>query len=117
MQFLTMLKAREDAGQPPAELFEAMGRYIEKVAAAGHLVLTGGLMPTSAGFTVHADGGRPVVTDGPFAEATEVVGGYAILQADTREEVEELAREFVQLHIDAWPGWQGTSEVRQIAEF
>ena len=117
MQFMTMLKSREDVGEAPAELYQAMGAYIERVAAAGHVVVMGGLLPTSAGFTVRAEGGKPVVTDGPFAEATEVVGGYAILQAESREQVEELVREFVQVHIDTWPGWEGTSEVRQIADF
>lgn len=115
MQFMTMLKMREDAGAPPPDFFEAMGSYIAAVAARGKLITTGGLLPSSAGAEVRATAGRIVVTHGPFTEATELVGGYAVFEADSREEAIDMAREFVQLHVDNWPGWEGSSEVRQIA--
>lgn len=116
MQFMTMLKMREDAGPPPPDFFEAMGTYIARVAASGKLITTGGLLPSSAGAEVRATAGRVVVTHGPFTEATELVGGYAVFEADSRDEAIRLATEFVQLHVDHWPGWEGSAEIRQIIE-
>jgi len=117
MKFLQMVKAREDQGTPPQALFDAMGKYIEEYSASGKLVTTGGLLPTSAGAVVRGSGGQVIVSDGPFAEATEVVGGYAIIEAASLAEAIEDAKAFVQLHIDNWPGWEGESETRQIADF
>lgn len=114
MQFMTMLKMREDAGAPPPDFFEAMGAYIAGVAASGKLITTGGLLPSSTGAQVRATAGNIVVTHGPFTEATELVGGYAVFEADSRDEAVRLTTEFVQLHVDHWPGWEGVSEVRQI---
>ncbi|MFI5931828.1 YciI family protein [Actinoplanes sp. NPDC051494] len=111
---MTMLKAREDAGAPPPDFFEAMGAYIAGVAASGKLIGTGGLLPSSAGAEVRATGGKVVVTHGPFTEATELVGGYAIFEVDSLDEAVTMATEFVQLHVDRWPGWEGASEIRQI---
>jgi hypothetical protein len=116
MQFMTMLKMREDVGAPPPEFYEAMGRYIAEVAASGKLVTTGGLLPSATGAQVRARGGEVVVTHGPFTETTELVGGYAVFQVDSKEEAVRMVTDFVQLHLDRWPGWEGVSEVRQIME-
>ena len=116
MQFMTMLKMREDAGPPPPDFFQAMGAYIAGVAAGGKPITTGGLLPSATGAEVRATGGKVVVTHGPFTEATELVGGYAVFEADSRDEAIRLATEFVQLHVDHWPGWEGASEIRQIME-
>jgi hypothetical protein len=116
MQFMTMLKMREDAGPPPPDFFEAMGAYIAGVAASGKLITTGGLLPSSTGAEVRATAGKVVVSHGPFTEATELVGGYAVFDVDSRDEAIRLATEFVQLHVDHWPGWEGASEIRQIME-
>ena len=116
VQFMTMLKMREDAGAPPPDFFEAMGSYIARVAASGRLITTGGLLPSSAGAQVRATGGEIVLTHGPFTEATELVGGYAVFEVASRYEAIGLVTEFVQLHVDHWPGWQGAAEIRQITE-
>lgn len=116
MQFMTMLKMREDAGAPPPDFFEAMGAYIADVAASGKLITTGGLLPSSSGAQVRATAGKVVVTHGPFTETTELVGGFAVFEVDSRDEAIRLATEFVQLHVDHWPGWEGSSEIRQVME-
>jgi hypothetical protein len=116
MQFMTMLKMSEDVGAPPPDFFEAMGAYIASVAASGRLLTTGGLLPSSAGAQVRASAGKVVVTHGPFTEATELVGGYAVFEVGSREEAVALATEFVQLHVDHWPGWEGAAEIRQVME-
>ena len=117
MRFLTMIKMSEQAGPPPAALLEAMGKEIEQGFSSGTLVDTGGLAPSAAGgVRIRRSGGRTTVVDGPFTEARELVGGYAILRVDSREDAVEAARRIVKLHEDHWPGWEGESEVRQIVE-
>lgn len=118
MRFLNIMKVDEsfrDVPPPPA-LFEAMGRLMEETTKDGTLLDTGGLMPTSAGARVSIEGGQLTVVDGPFAEGREVVGGWAFMQARTKAEAVEQARRFMQIHIDNWPGFEGTCEVRQVED-
>ena len=114
MKYLTFIRHTEAhrASAPPAALMEAMGNFVQSAKAAGTLVDTGGLLPSQAGFRVRLEGGRITVTDGPFTEAKEVIGGWAILQTDSREEVVRIAVEFMELHRRHWPGFDGESEVR-----
>ena len=118
MRFLTIIKTSEDqeVGGPPPALFEAMDALIAEQMAAGILLDTGGLLPSSGGVEVRVRGGEMSVVDGPFTETREVVGGWAFTQARTKEEAVEQARRFMQIHIDHFPGWDGTCEVRQCAD-
>lgn len=104
MQYMTMLKMREDVGAPPPEFFQAMGTYIAQVVASGRLVTMGGLQPGASGAEVRATAGQLVVTHRPFIEATELVGGYAVFEVADLAEAVQLTRDFVQLHVDNWPG-------------
>jgi hypothetical protein len=81
------------------------------------MVDTGGLMPLATGAQVRIVDGHLSVVDGPFVEAKEVIGGYAIFELGSKEEAVALAVEFMQLHKDHMPGWQGTCEVRAFAGF
>lgn len=114
MQYMTMLKMREDVGAPPPDFYEAMGSYIAEIAASGRLVTTGGLQPSTGGAEVRAAAGQIVVTHGPFTEATELVGGYAVFEVSDLAKAVRLSTEFVRLHVDHWPGWEGACEVREI---
>lgn len=116
MQYMTMLKMREDVGDPQPDFYQAMDRYIAGVAASGRLVSMGGLLPSVRGAQVRAAAGEVVVTHGPFTEATELVGGYAVFKVDSKDEAVELARAFVQLHVDHWPGWEGACELREMIQ-
>jgi hypothetical protein len=79
---------------------------------------TGGLLPSSAGARVRVAGGKLTVTDGPFAEAKELIGGYAILRASSKEEAIELGKDFMKLHADVLgSSYEGELEIRQMAEF
>jgi hypothetical protein len=78
----------------------------------GTLVDTGGLLPSKDGFKIRVENGKLSVTDGPITEAKEVIGGWAILEADTREEILRVSTEFMELHRKHWPGFEGESEVR-----
>ncbi|MFL6124679.1 YciI family protein [Actinophytocola sp.] len=116
MLFMVIRKADEEteAGVlPSAELFEAMGRYNEELVKAGVLLAGEGLHPSSRGALLHFDGaGTTTVTDGPFAEAKELVAGFSVLRADSLEEVVELVKR--------WPVEDGHGnaeiEIRQIHE-
>ena len=118
MKFMLMIKgdAAYEAGQPPnPELMAAMGPYIEKMAQSGILVETGGLSPTSRGARLTVANGTFTVTDGPFTEAKEVIGGYAIVEVASKEQALAVSREFLQLHVDTLgPGYTGVSEIREM---
>ena len=59
-------------------------------------------------------GGKLTVTDGPFSETKELIGGYAIYDVKSKEDALEWVRRFMELHQENWPGWEGESELRQV---
>ena len=81
---------------------------------AGVLVESGGLAPTAMGGRVRVSGGELTVIDGPFTEAKEVIGGYAVFELPSKEVAMEYARKFMELHREHWPGFEGEAEFRQI---
>ena len=88
MKYLTFIRCSESyrATPPPAALMEAMGAFVEKSLKDGSLVDTGGLLPSKDGLRVRLANGKIDVTDGPFTESKEVIGGWAVLQG-SREQV------------------------------
>jgi hypothetical protein len=118
MRYMMFIKHTEDyrTAEVPAGLHEDMGKFIEETAKAGNFVGGGGLQPSSAGARVRLKGGKITVTDGPFTESKEIVGGYAIIDAKTREEAMTLARRFMELHLKHWPAFEGECEVRPFEE-
>lgn len=114
MRFLSMVRINERAGQKPsAQLMEDMGRLMAEMTANGSLLDTAGLQPTAAGKRVRLSHGRQTVVDGPFTEAKEVVGGYAMLQAASMDEALEITRRFLAVHGEEW---EIECEVRQVME-
>ena len=118
MRYMMFIKHTEDYRQAdvPASLYEDMGKFIEEMTQSGNFVSGGGLQPSSAGARVRLSKGKISVTDGPFVESKEIVGGYAISDAKTREEALTLARRFMELHLKHWPTFEGESEVRPFEE-
>ncbi len=114
MKFLTMVKGAEGQGMPPAELIEAIEKSADELSKNGTMVLRGGLYPAAQAARIRVAGGTVTVTDGPFAEAKEVVGGFAIFEFKSRAEAVESAKEWAELHHRLWPAWVGETEVRQI---
>ncbi|HEX3926805.1 MAG TPA: YciI family protein [Gemmatimonadales bacterium] len=114
MKFLSVIRGPELPGPPPQALMDAMGPFIQQSLADGSLVSTGGLASSGKGARIRSALGKVTVTDGPFAEAKEVIGGYAIIEAATREQAIESTVRFMQLHADHWPEWQGECEIRAI---
>lgn len=116
MRFLTYIESdpRQPFGPPPPELFEAIGAFGGEMAALGVLVDQGGLAPVEQSAHVRVSGGNLTVTDGPFAEAKEVIGGFAMYEVASPEEAVEYSRRFMQIHLDTWSGFEGTSVVRRV---
>ncbi len=102
-------------GPPTPELMEAMHKLADREIKAGRMLDSGGLMPVATGAQVRITDGQLSVVDGPFVEAKEVIGGYAIFELRDKEEAVAAAVEFMQLHKDLMPGWEGTCEVRAFA--
>lgn len=117
MRFMSIVTAPATAsyGNPTPELLEAMGKLADREIKAGRMIDNGGLMPLDQGVRVTIAKGELSVLDGPFVEAKEVIGGYALFELASMEEAVALAREFMQLHKDYMPGWEGTCEVRALA--
>ena len=110
MRFLGIYKTAERTTPPTAEEMATMGKLIQDGMTAGWLLATEGCLPTSLGARVRRSSGKINVTDGPFTEAKEMVGGFAILKTNSKEEAIELARKFL-----AVVG-EGECELRQLYE-
>jgi hypothetical protein len=111
LAFIRHAEAYREAGPPPA-LLEAMGKFVQQSLQDGSLVDTGGLLPSKDGFRVRLAKGRIATTDGPFMETKEVIGGWAILRADSKGEALRIAQQFMELHRRHWPEFEGEAEVR-----
>jgi hypothetical protein len=114
MKYLTFIRHSESYREsgPPQALMEAMGRFVDRSLTNGTLVDTGGLLPSREGARVRLAKGKITVIDGPFTETKEVIGGWAILQVDSKAEAIRIATEFMELHRKYWPEFEGESEVR-----
>lgn len=115
MMFIKHVKDYRNA-DVPASLYEEMGTFIEEATKNGNFVAGAGLQPSSAGARVKLRSGKITVTDGPFVESKEIVGGYAIIDAKSREEALALARRFMELHLKHWPTFEGECEMRPFEE-
>ena len=110
MRFLSIYKAPETGVPPTAEEMARMGELIEEMTKAGVLLATEGCLPSARGARVRRDGEKYSVTDGPFTEAKELVAGFALIQAASKEEAIELTRRFLQV------AGSGECEIRQLFE-
>lgn len=110
MRFLSIYKRVEGTAPPSQEEMATMGKLVEEGFKAGWLVATEGCLATKFGARVRSASGQQTVTDGPFSETKEVVGGFAILRVSSKEEAIELTRKFLQVAGD------GECELRQIYE-
>jgi hypothetical protein len=116
MKFMTLVMAAEGQGFPPPSLFEAIGKLEKDARAEGVFVDQGGLLPSATGTRVRLSGGKITVTDGPFTEAKEVLGGFAIFNLKSKEEALKWTRRFMELHKEHWPAWEGETQIRQMFE-
>lgn len=112
MRFLSMIRIDEKSGlEPSAQLMTDMGKLIDAMTREGSLIRTAGLRPTAEGKRVRLRGGKLTTVDGPFLETKEVIGGYAIFEAESMPQALELTRRFLRIHGDEW---NIECEVRQL---
>jgi hypothetical protein len=115
MRFMYIVTS-ERPTPPTPELMQAMGKLADREIKAGRMIDCGGLMPVAiGGAQVRIRDGELSVVDGPFVEAKEVIGGYAIFELRDKEEALASAVEFMQVHRQHMPGWEGTCELRAFA--
>ena len=118
MKFLMFIKHPESYRneQIPQGLMDAMGEFVGENMKNGVLKDTAGLKPTADGFRVRLSGGKLGVTDGPFSETKEVIGGYALVDVKSRQEALDVATQFMDLHRIHWPAFEGECEVRPLED-
>jgi hypothetical protein len=118
MKYLMLIKHSESyRSEPiPQGLLEAMGEFVAQGFKSGVLKDTAGLKSTADGFRVRSSGGKLKVTDGPFTESKEIVGGYALLEVKSRDEALNVARQFMELHRVHWPSFDGECEARPLED-
>src|SRR5437660_9763237 len=114
MKFMMIVKSAARSGRPPQALMEAIDQLGQEAVKAGTMVASGGLAPTAVSTRVRLSRGQLTKVDGPFTEAKEVIGGYAVFELKSKEEAIEGAMRFMELHKQHWPGWEGETEIRQI---
>lgn len=115
MKFMTMVKTtKAGVGAPPMALMQAIAQFGAEAAAAGVLVTQGGLLGKDQSAFVAIRQGKTIVTDGPFAESKELVGGYAVYELPGMAEAMEWTLRFANLHVEHWPEWEGDIDVRPI---
>ena len=118
MRYMMFIKHKEDYRSipAPAGLMEAMGTFIQDSFKNGTLVDTAGLKGTADGAKVRLSSGKISVTDGPFTESKEIVGGYALVEATSKEHAIDIAKQFMALHQKHWPAFDGECEVRPLED-
>src|SRR5215831_21007837 len=109
MRYMMFIKHKENYKMEdvPQSLFAAMGEFVQEAMKSGAMIDTAGLQPTAKGKRVRLSGGKLTVTDGPFTETKEVVGGYAIVEAKSYDEAMTFATRFMELHRIHWPAFEG----------
>ncbi|AZS85583.1 YciI family protein [Streptomyces griseoviridis] len=115
-RYLSLIRIDESSAPaegPSPELMRRMGELIEEITKAGVMLDTAGLTPSAQGTRVRWEDGRISVTDGPFTESKEVVGGYALMQCKDRAEALEWTKRFLKVHEEFWTV---TCEVREVVE-
>ena len=111
-KYMTIVKGSENHAPPPPALFEAINQLIND--AGNRLVGVGGLLPTAKGARMRLAKGKITVTDGPFTEAKEVIGGFATYELPSLAEAKEWTRRFLDLHVKHYPGWDCEVEIREM---
>ena len=110
MRFLSVYRYHETNEPPSVEMMARMDALVAQGMASGELVATEGCLPSALGARVRRDGGRVTVTDGPFTESKELIAGFAILEATSKQHAIEIAQRFLEV------AGGGECEIRQIFE-
>jgi len=116
MRYLVMVKYNENGSPPPQSLLDAIARNRQEAKQAGALLDVGGLLPSAQGTRIQLSGGSLAVTDGPFTETRELVGGYSVYDVKSKQEAIDWTHRFMRLVAEHWPAGECEAEIRQIIE-
>ena len=114
MKFMMLTKAAEDLGPPPKAFMDQFEKLNQETMESGKVIDSGGLAPMSMSARVRISQGKVLVLDGPFTESKEVIGGYAKMVFDSKEEAVKSAVAFMEMTKKFWPEWEGETEIRPI---
>ena len=114
MRYMYLVMTSPDIGPPPARLMAEVDKMAAQAVKDGMMIGGGGLMPISQAVRVRVKGGKLSVTDGPFTESKEVLGGYAIFEFPNREAAVKSMIDFMELHRLYGEGWEGVCEMREM---
>jgi len=118
MRYMFLTSGAETGAIPPQRMIDEIEQLTEREMAAGRMIARGGLLPTAMGSArIESRRGKLKLLDGPFAEAKEVLGGFAIFEFATREEAIASLESFMELHREHWPEWEGVCEMRPMFGF
>ncbi len=118
MRYMFLVSGADSGAIPPQRMIDEIEKLTEQEMAAGRMLARGGLLPTAMGSArIESRGGKLKLTDGPFAETKEVLGGFSIFEFATREEAIAAAESFMDLHSRYWPEWEGVCEMRPMFGF
>jgi hypothetical protein len=118
MRYMFLTSGAEAGPVPPQRMIDEIEKLTEQEMAAGRMLARGGLMPTAMGSArMESRRGKLKLTDGPFTESKEVLGGFAIFEFATREEALASLESFMELHRAHWPEWEGVCEMRPMFGF
>lgn len=118
MRYMFLTSGPETGLVPPQRMIDEIERLTEREMAAGRMIARGGLMPTAMGSArLESRRGKLKLSDGPFAETKEVLGGFAVFEFETREEALAALQDFMELHRQHWPEWEGVCEMRPLFGF
>jgi hypothetical protein len=118
MRYMFLTSGAETGLVPPQRMIDEIEKLTEIEMAAGRMLARGGLAPTAMGSArLESRRGKLKLTDGPFAETKEVLGGFAIFEFATREEALASLQSFMELHREHWPEWEGVCEMRPMFGF
>ena len=114
MRYMVFVKMREDVGAAPESASRGDGEGDGRAVRRRIDDRRRGLAPSAQSTQIELRAGDVITTNGPWAEAKEVAGGYAIVEARSHEEAVEGARRVIEIHKEHWPGWEGSVEIREI---
>lgn len=113
MRYLYLISSPPNAAPPPQRLMDEIDKLV-RIEAGKSMIDGGSFAPQGKGARHASKGGKLIVSDGPFTETKEIIGGYAIFEFATEAEAIESARHFMQLHVDYGGDWEGTCHMYQM---
>jgi hypothetical protein len=114
MRYLCFLKMDEAKANPPRAMIDATTEHDRAATANGTLIVGGDLDSKDHAVEFRVQAGKLTITDGPFAEVKEVIGGWAMLEVESDEQARAEAQALIEMHMANWPEWEGSIELRRI---